>query len=181
MLKNTFLIIVLSLLIAGCTAPKQLSRKEWLEVTTRHYTDVTTEDVLLAAEKLFRLADGDDFKFYHTKDSLSATRNWVAYMVIAAAGGTDYWKIQVASIPNGVTVTIQVNTSAWALIPMSPNASPVQGTAIYDVFWARLEYLLGKRTEWMSCKEANKRISEKLTYGDNSALCNSFNVADKTP
>jgi len=179
--------------MVGCAAPKQLSRDEWLTVTTRHYASVTKEEVLLAAEKLFGLADGNDFQFFHAEEGLMATRNWLVYMVLAAASGTDYWKIQVATSNNGVDVTAQVNTSAQGVTPMPTTGgawtattmpmagSPVQGTAIYDVFWARLDYLLGKRTDWMTCKEANKRVGEKITWGDNSALCNSFNVADKSP
>ena len=61
------------------------------------------------------------------------------------------------------------------------SGSPVMGTAIYDVFWSRLDYLLGKRKDWMTCKVADERVKQNITSGTNEALCNSFNMNDKLP
>ncbi|AEC22239.1 hypothetical protein PT7_P003 (plasmid) [Pusillimonas sp. T7-7] len=60
-------------------------------------------------------------------------------------------------------------------------AGNVPGTAIYDVFWARMDYLLGKNDKWMTCEEANSRVKAAITWGPNEALCNSFNMKDAAP
>lgn len=182
------------MLLSGCAAPPpQMSREEWLAMAQRDYAGVTKDQALSAAEKLLRLADGDDFQITHTEEGISATRNWLAYLVIAAASGTDFWAIKATSIKDGVRVSMQVNTQSQAVTPMATSGSnwtattmpmsgsPVTGTAIYDVFWSRLDYLLGKTTQWMTCEAADERVRQKITWGNNEALCNGFNMKDEHP
>ena len=44
-----------------------------------------------------------------------------------------------------------------------------------------LDYLLDKRHSWMTCQEANERVKKGAVWGENSPLCNSFNMLDKAP
>lgn len=183
-----------ALTLSGCAikAP-HLTRKEWIEVTTREYTGVSNDQVLDASEELFRLADGDDFNISHSQDGLYASRNWMVYVVFTAVMGTDYWLVKTTPTPNGIKVSVQVNTQAGAITPMATTGGdltatsttlggmPIDGKAIYDVFWARMDYLLGKRSNWMTCKEANDRVNKHIVWGSNDALCNAFNVKDQTP
>jgi hypothetical protein len=55
------------------------------------------------------------------------------------------------------------------------------GSAIYDVFWARMDYLLGKRADWITCAVANDRVKKKLVWDANDALCSAINMADRHP
>ncbi|RXZ42712.1 hypothetical protein EBB06_12530 [Crenobacter cavernae] len=57
----------------------------------------------------------------------------------------------------------------------------VNGSAIYDVFWARMDWMLGRRGDWMDCKVADQRVKTGAAWGTNEALCNSFNITDKAP
>lgn len=66
----------------------------------------------------------------------------------------------------------------WAASTTPMAGTPVEGTAIYDVFWSRLDYLLGLRSDWMTCKMADEKVKEKIVWGANDAMCNSFNVKD---
>lgn len=183
------------ILTAGCATskPRELTREEWLTTTTRVYDGVEKERVIKAAERLFRLSDGDDFKIAHYEEGLYATRNWSVYVVLAASFGTDYWKLAVIPEKKGVKASIQVNTQsqavspmmvsggAWTATSMPMSGSPVMGTAIYDIFWSRMNYLLGLRQDWMTCQMADERVKSGVTWGTNEALCNSFNVKDAVP
>lgn len=187
-------IVLLFIMLAGCaTTRPQLSREEWLAMSSRHYDGITKDQVICAAEKLFRLADGDDFSIVHTEDGIYAVRNWIVYLVFAAGMGTDYWQLKVTTTDNGAKATVQVNTQAQSITPMATTSgawtattmpmagTPVGGTAIYDVFWSRMDYLLGKRPDWMNCQMADERVKQGIAWGTNVALCNSFNVKDETP
>jgi hypothetical protein len=44
-----------------------------------------------------------------------------------------------------------------------------------------MDYLLGRRQFWMDCLEANERVGTRVVWGDNSALCNGFNIKDDVP
>ena len=121
MKKYALVMLVLCVVVvSGCatTRPK-LSREEWLSVSSRTYVGVTKDQVLIAAEKLFNLADGDDFQIVHTDDGLYATRNWSIYLVISAVFGTDYWQMQAIQNEDGVKATVRINTQAAPLAPIT--------------------------------------------------------------
>lgn len=192
--KKVAIISFLLVALGGCAAKQpHMTREEWLNLTSREYKGVSKEQALSAAERLLTLADGDDFKIMHTQEGLYANRNWMVYMVLAAVSGIDYWSVRATPIQSGVMLSLQVNrqmstiapmgTAAgdWAASSMPMGGTPVEGAAIYDLFWARMDYLLGKRSDWMTCEAANLRIKEKKVWGDNEPLCNSFNVKDEEP
>lgn len=188
-----FLVLVMGLL--GCAASHPpLSRAEWVTLTTRHYDGVSVDQALNAAEKLFRLADGDDFQISYDDDSLYAYRKWSVYLVLAATMGTDSWLVRARPDGDGVIVTIHVSSQSGSILPV-PTAQgdtavtstptmagpPIEGTALYNLFWARLDYLLGKANRWTDCSEFYKWEDEKNVWGNGEPLCNHFNIADKTP
>ena len=193
-LFHGIVVVLCSLLFASCVTQPVLSREEWLSMTNRTYEGVTKEQAISAAERLLRLADGNDFMIAHHDDGFSATRNWTVYLVLSGAAGTDSWSIRAVENGNAetrISVNVSTQVAGMGAVATGPNSvapvtSPamvgaVNGTAIYDVFWARMDYLLGRRKIWMTCTVANQRVSDGLVWGDNSALCNGFNVKDDVP
>lgn len=190
---NLVMLVLLFCFGSGCAKQPQMSREEWISVTTHEYKGVSVNDSLIATEKLLRLADGDDFKVVHMEKGLYATRPWLVYLVFAAAMGTDYWKVTATEIDGGVKMTMYANVSASAVTPMPTTGgdltassmpmagSPVMGPALYDLFWSRLDYLLGKGEQWTTCEDIYKKVRDKELWGDVAPLCNGFNVADKMP
>ena len=189
--------VVLSAVIvwlAGCSPPmnRPMSRAEWLAATQKTYS-ASPDEVLNAAERLFTLADGRDFSFMHTPESLIASRRWSVYMVLALSFGSDHWQVDAAPGPNGTVVRVRVNTSDQPVLPMATSGGnatvttmplsgrPITGTAIYDLFWARLDYLLGERTDWTNCKAAIDKRAAGETWGNIEALCNFANMTDDHP
>lgn len=186
--------VLLSVMLSSCASKPPLSRDEWLRMTTRTYEGVTKEQVLAAAEQVLRLADGNDFMVAHSDEGFVASRNWSVYLVLAASFGTDVWQLRAAEYgTTGTKVSVSVSTQVGAVgavatgpstaAPMTtPSAGgAVNGTAVYEVFWARMDYLLGRSPVWMDCRAANHQVSTGVVWGDNSALCNSFNIKDDVP
>jgi len=181
------LCIWLAAAAAGCAAPgRQLTSDEWATVTSRTYTGVAREEILDAAEKLFRLADGDDFAIDRAGDGMTATRSWLAYTALTAASGSDTWKFDVQPVGAGYTATVQVSTRVQPSgVGPGPSGTPaadlpVDGTAL-DLFWSRMDYLLGMRPDWMDCRMADERQRQGAVWGSTEALCNSFNMKDQKP
>ncbi len=199
-----FSCISFAVILMGCAETKYLTREESLklrneqiEATTKTYDAVTKEDVLIAVDKLFRLADGDDFQITHTENSIFGKRRWTIYLVLAASMGVDNWIVS-AEDEKGlktVKVTVRVQTSAssitpmmttagtnnWSVATLPPIEDSIQGRALYYIFFSRLDYLLGKSTKWLNCDEAEADIKEKKIKGFTDALCNSFNMKDISP
>lgn len=196
-------VLLIVIILTGCATQKTLTREEALNLrneqiaaTTRIYQDVTHEDVLIAVDKLWRLADGSDFQITHTENAIMATRHWLFYFVIGAVFGVDNWYVLAEQNESDVKVSVRVNTSAAPLAPvpvagttntafsvttLPPIESTVQGGALYAIFYARLDYLLGKSTEWWDCSTAAKKIAALNLAGNTDPLCFAPNMKDRRP
>lgn len=194
LLRSIVLLAAATLLFGCATVPDPtMSREESLAATSRTY-DVPKETVIAAAEKVLRLADGDDFKLTHNSDGFLATRGWTVYLVIAAAMGTDHWSVRVDEQNGKSRINIAIGTTSSAITPMATTtpgtwtasslpagSSPPRGRATYDLFFQRMDYLLGYRPTWTDCKTAYEEVKAKKTWGSPEELCNGFNINDEKP
>ncbi|WP_300435571.1 hypothetical protein [Zoogloea sp.] len=192
LLKCVLFGLVLS--VTGCATQnrQQLTKDEWKTVTRHTFPGVTKDQATIAAERVLQLADGDDFAIVRDQDGLTAARNWSIYFVLGFVMGTDYWNVRVKQDDLGAHVSFAVGSQAQPSQIRAPARHPLderptvmgtmpEGTAIYDLFWSRMAYLLGQRDTWMSCAESDERVKAGKAWGMNEALCNSFNVKDETP
>lgn len=199
-MKKLLLVALLSAMAlgAGCAAQKVMTpeeiaaeRERQLKMITRVYPDKKAEDVILAADRVFRLAD-DDYTVSHSPTGLHAQRNWMVYMVITAAMGTDNWNLVTENLPEGgvkVMVTHSGQGSSVTAMPVATTTGGYSATAvttpgmqnmttqpaIYQLFFARLDYFLGKRADWVTCKQAG----DLFTEGFLDPFCTVAN--DRTP
>lgn len=196
-MKFLYLAIFVAL-VAGCAGRQASSqtREESIAMKTRVYSNADPERVIAAAERLLTLADGKDFSFSHTESGFQASRRWSVYLVIAAAFGTDTWAFSAVKEGAGTKATVIAATSAQSASPMPVATSTgggvtastgpqIQGaitsTALYDLFWRRMDFLLGQSDKWLTCNEWDDYKKTLKLRGDDSALCNSFNVDDIDP
>lgn len=172
--------IVLALLsLTGCaTAAPQLSQAEWVALKTRTYPGVTSTQVVAAAEQLFRLADGSDFRLSYQADGsgMKATRSWLLHLVISGTFGTEEWTLKVADRPDGAWIGVDVAGSMgmimWGIIPgPSHPRTDFESPALFDLFWARMNHLLGRSKEWRTCDMQSARVDAKATWGTLDPLC----------
>ena len=182
-----------AVVVTGCAAPQRLmTTDETASVTHRTFKGVTTEQAVAAAERVLWLADGDDFAIDRERDGLMATRNWTVYFVLGFVTGTDNWIFKARPVEGGTAVTFAVGSVAQpAPAKQTPRraddprpkvmGATHEGTAIYDLVWARMAYLLGQRGDWMRCAESEARVASGVVWGETVALCNSFNVKDLVP
>ncbi|MDP2868937.1 hypothetical protein [Methyloversatilis sp.] len=169
-----------------------MSEAELEQVLTRDYPGRSAQDVLAAATRLWRLADGDDFRIKPGNGSLVAERDWVFFSQMVRIVGDDTWTLTVSEA-NGVTtarltlITYKRSTtvSSFGMTPTTQTSprigGPVKGSAIYDLFWARMDHLLGVRPDWMTCAEAEARVSAGTTWGNKDALCAGYSFTDAAP
>lgn len=188
-MKRLLLLALPTLVLAGCaTVPTPQTRDEWMAIHSRTYPGKTPEEVTAAAEKVLKLAD-HDFRFDYPPGQLIATRPWLVYAVIAAAMGTDYWKVETTPVQGGTKAVVQISRAAGMVTP-SPTAygdvsvmsssmpgQPIQFAPPYEVFWHRVEHQLGLRQDWLSCDDYKHAKRSKAGL---EVLC-SVNTDDKPP
>jgi hypothetical protein len=192
--KSALCCLLVGALVAGCAGPQLQTREDWLAATSRTYRDVAKDDILRAGEHLFRLADGTDFTIVHQQDALIASRQWMVYLVIAVGFGTDHWVVRAQEARDGaIQVTVSASTQSQMAGPSQPTlsggtpsmgptfGSPVTNPALYRLFWARMDYLLGVSDKWLTCDDASSVYQVSRASNGMELLCNPLNVNDDKP
>jgi len=198
--------LLISTLLIGCAAQKPLTREEALKqreilaaTTVRVYSDTSQEEVLKATEKILLLADGSDFKITHTKNAVIGNRLWSYYFVIGYVIGWDKWLVVAEKNGKDTTVGIRIyqdvqgfpmvarepsmgGTGAdWSIATLPSIENTYPGKAIYELFFRRLDYFLGKSKKWTNCESAALLVEEKKIDGDLTPLCDQITIKDDKP
>lgn len=200
-LLSRLLPIAFIIFYSSCATKKKMTREEslkareeWLKFSHKEYPNLSKEQIIAGAEEVLNLADGDDFKFFHTEDGFIAKRIWFIYAVLAAEQGTDTWKFSVKKNEKGINVATFYVTRTSGTISGTVTGSGdtttmtlpsqddiIQGTAIYEIFWNRMDYVLGMSTSWPDCNLYKKKITENKVTGELTQICDSVTLDDKLP
>jgi hypothetical protein len=181
-------------LLQACASRPEMTREQWLETTSHNYPNHTKEELISAAEEVLRLADKTDMRFAHNREGFMATRNWVVYMVLAATSGVDYWKIETREESEGASIDISVSTAynTYAASPVVNGSggnvttlgmpgTPVDGNALYELFWERFDFILGLNDNWVQCSEEREFKKQRNLWGLTDPLCNGMSETDLIP
>jgi len=206
-MKKLSIIILALVVVAGCV-PKKLDRAQYValdEATqaamTRTYKGFSQEQLIEAAEKALLQSDKDYRITSHRKDGFFATRRWSTYLVLTFVEGHDSWRIQAngnkitatawssgqgAFVPmfgmspqTGQINTVTGNTTSG---PGSDSAEYYLSPPLYDLFFERMDYILGLRSDWAPCAKIDK-TKYHYTHGlenGNDPLCYHARSQDPT-
>ena len=171
-------------LFAGCAVGRpDISREEW---KIRSYEGIPKHDILDAAREVIRLADPDDTKFESKPDGFNAVRQQLSYYVVAS--GHDIFAFDFVVRETGgkmeTRLEIQERVERSDLLSLGlpiANVGKPQNSYIYDLFYSRMEYLLGLSDRWHTCQDAVGTLpgsdAEEIGIG---AFCGRF-ASDHTP
>jgi hypothetical protein len=193
-------------LFAGCAARKQLSYEEYLDVKeeydrarTHLFADTTKKSVIKATARVFELSDGSDFHMSYHEDAIAAYRDWNMYLVFGSVFAHEYWYLLVEQDGPDVVARARTYTIArGGLIPLGApmpsdaiprmvlsddNVNPktvseaeINDGAVYCHLFSRMNVILGRSDDWISCDEAEDHPAVKA---DLETLC--INAKDFEP
>lgn len=182
------------------------SDTEQLAERTRALRGVTEQQALDAAERLLRLAWGDDAKIARAPRELSAEirRDRLFYLFLVMYRGIvdEAWVITTRPEPGGAGVCVQVrgqylsDTFVLGAEPVTnviypatafersrgvfvPPAQPV--AVDYDTFWARLEHLADSRKDWRACSSSGPRRNDARARMEFDPLCHRLAGESREP
>lgn len=165
--RYSLFLVITVMILGGCATHAPLTRDESLALTTRTYSGVVKQQALDEIERLFRLADGNDFRLAHSDTGFRATRGHAA--------AESWWDVRADPVESGVKLVV-IN-GGWA------PAGSIDGNATYSLFWERLDYLLGKLAHWITCAEAQDRArhADYALWGSLAPLCANANDTHPNP
>lgn len=165
------ILIIAVMVMAGCVSrPLKVSQVEYDAMTKRTYNGVTKKQAFQAAENFFILLDGNDFDITYPRGLMVAVRPWL----LGFSSGLSEWTIDANEVGTSTDVAVSVRTT-FNTVPLKKNK------VTYDVFWARMDYLLGKKKDWLTCDDVSNMFDKKETWGDDFAVCNGATLENNKP
>jgi hypothetical protein len=160
-------IVALGAALAGCAAaPHQVrDRDDYLVEATRVFPGETRERVLKAAETVLKISDPADFEFRYTLTGFTGLRRYFIYAVLASASGREKWEFLTEPDPAGLRASVSISEEGTASGGYSQNRyeNAMASVPLYRLFWSRVEYVLNKRPDWVTCEQANGELQASNT------------------
>ena len=196
-MRKIITVILVLLALQACSPKQYLMRNEFAPETSRTYQNVTEAQFYDAAEKLLRLSGGSDalkgaadLTINRTSHSLYSQRRVTVHLGSQIAIGI-VTSLLFGVVPGGQNALLNANvytetTEAGLIANLALSTDHddafghnVSTAAGYDLFWSRMDYLLGKSKEWRTCDDEMARIDDRKTSGYTDVLC--YNAVDDFP
>ena len=179
-------ISTLALMLAGCAVSRpDVSREAW---KIRSYEGIEKQAIVLAAREVIRLSDPDEIQFESKPDGFAAVRNQISYFVLESGRDVFLFEFAVRQTDSGIETRIDIQESIKRSdfttlgLPVTKQGRPENSYA-YDLFYSRLEYILGLNDRWYTCQAAMGKISADSKDAEELGLavfCGRF-VSDLLP
>jgi hypothetical protein len=150
------------LALAGCApAARVTNHADWLKEATRVWPGETRARVIAAADAVVKHADPRDTSVEYNHHGFTARRKFLVYAVIATASGTETWTFSAAENERGASSTVRIIQRGTA--QAGSHSERFRENQVYlgslRLFYARIDYLLGRRPDWITCAEAPGKLA----------------------
>ena len=154
--------LLLPILLAACARPERVTtHEEWMREATRVWPGETKTRVIAAAESLIKHADPRDTKLEYSRQGFVARRKFFYYAVIATIDGEDRWTFQASENAAGASASVRLIQRGTATAGRS--FERFRENQVYlgtlRLFYARIDYLLGRRPDWIACRDAVQKLA----------------------
>ncbi|OKH89226.1 hypothetical protein [Thalassospira sp. TSL5-1] len=191
-------VLMLVAVLSACATAPQQSLTDIRELQTKRQQaatrtfNKTPDQIYDAAQTVFNAMDGGDFIYDLKEDRLLASRWWTFYAVFATGFGRQYFEVVTKPNDAATVVTLGEDEDAHTGMFSTPVSTQFKdhlsvggnsriGATIgdYNLFFDRLDYVLGLSDSWPSCENAqtyrNMETSKRLVF------CDLVGIDDKTP
>jgi hypothetical protein len=159
--------IALLLVLPACSAPHQIvDREDFLAEGTREYRGETRERLIKAAETVLKISDPQDFEFRYTLTGFTGLRRYSIYAVLAASQGREKWDFQTEEAAGALRASVAISEageSYGGYGSRTPYENRMASIPLYRLFWSRVDYMLGRRPDWVTCAEADTELQQTNT------------------
>lgn len=149
------------LVLGACKTTPDLLLDEaaFTSTTTRRFPGETRERIVQAAEAVLRQSDPTRQITTRT-EGFASFKQFESYGFVVAEGSGDLWTVTSRDVGDGAEAVVRLAPRGGGG-PAGPAISITQGrnpAPLYDLFWNRVEYVLGRRPDWTPCSAAVARL-----------------------
>lgn len=160
--------------LAACNTTPDLLLDEaaFTSATTRRFPGETRERIVRAAEAVLRQSDPSRQITTRT-EGFASFRQFESYGFVVAEGGGDLWTVTSRDLGDGAEAVVRLAPRGGGG-PVGPAISITGGrnpAPLYDLFWNRVEYVLGRRADWPTCGAAEGGLRASPGPAGLSSLC----------
>jgi hypothetical protein len=165
---------LLLLALAACARPERTTNHaDWLREATRQWPGETKARVIAAAEAVVKHSDPRDIQVEYSRQGFVARRKFFIYAVLATAEGEDRWSFQASENSEGAGAAVRIVQRGTA--QSGRFSERFRDNQVYvgsfRLFYARIDYLLGRRPDWIACSEAVSKLALSSDAPGLQALC----------
>jgi hypothetical protein len=162
------------LLLAACARPERTtSHADWMREATRVWPGETKARVIAAGEAVVKHSDPRDIQVEYSKQGFVARRKFFIYAVLATADGEDRWTFHASENADGASASVRIIQRGTA--QSGRFSERFRENQVYvgslRLFYARIDYLLGRREDWVSCSQAVEKLRLPPQAPGLQALC----------
>jgi hypothetical protein len=160
--------------LAACTPARRVAtHEEWLREATRVWPGETRARVIAAADAVVKHADPRDTTVEYNRHGFAARRKFFIYALIASASGTETWTFSSAENTQGASATVRIIQRGTA--QAGSQSERFRENQVYlgslRLFYARVDYLLGRRPDWITCSQAQEKLDLPTGAPGLQSLC----------
>jgi len=155
-----------ALMLCGCAQPHKIEdRQDYVAEATRSFPGETRERVISAAQTVLKNSDAPDFDFRYTIDGFVGLRRYFVYAILASQSGQEKWQFATREQPGAIEASVSISEAGTVSGGYStqPFERAMNSIPLYRLFWSRVEYVLGRRSDWITCDEAAKPLEDTKT------------------
>jgi hypothetical protein len=151
--------VALSLAACNTTPDLLLDEAAFTSATSRRFPGETRERIVRAAESVLRQSDPGRQITTRT-EGFASFRQFESYGFVVAEGGGDLWTVTSRDLADGAEAVVRLaprngGGPAGPAISITGGRNPAP---LYDLFWSRVEYVLGRRADWTTCGAAESAL-----------------------
>ena len=158
-----FSVLIACLCLMSCAAPYKIAnRDDYLAEATRIYPSEQKERVIRAAETIIKISDPDDVDMRYVNNGFTALRRYVVYAVIASAAGQERWVFQTEEKDKAIEASLSISEGgrSYGGYTSQPYEAAMNSIPLYRLFWKRMDYMLGRRPDWVTCDQEGDLITK---------------------
>lgn len=149
------------------------SHAAWEREATRVWEKETKARVIAAAEAVLKHSDPGDIVFEYRAGGFLARRRFSIFAVLATAEGEDRWNFAAAGNEEGASASVRIIQRGTARSGNMSQSFRDNQTFVgtFRLFWARVDYMLGRRGDWIGCEAAPAALGLPAAEPGTDGLC----------